>query len=190
LGEPAARLAGPPGEHRGELLYVVPCPHLRDRRRVGRPGLADQLADLLLTSAPAEPTQKIRSRVGPQFATTRRPTLQARSPPRVGPQFATAEGQTGASSGDHTQVRLCCTQRERNRAAASAYSQGTRSICSTITSCATLCRQPYIVQAVTVPAHSPTSSCRWCSVSCATLTEVTSPSVTVRMVVPDARSRT
>jgi hypothetical protein len=44
----------------------------------------------------------IRSRAGPIFATTRRPTRPGEITTQAGPEFATTEGQTGASSGDHT----------------------------------------------------------------------------------------
>jgi hypothetical protein len=44
----------------------------------------------------------IRSRVGPEFATTRRPTHPGEITAQAGPKSATIEGQTGASSGDHT----------------------------------------------------------------------------------------
>jgi hypothetical protein len=40
--------------------------------------------------------------VGPQFATTRRPTRPDEITTQAGPKFATKTGQTGASSGDHT----------------------------------------------------------------------------------------
>ena len=45
----------------------------------------------------------IRSRVGPEFATTRRPTRPGEITTQAGPKFATKQAQTGASSGDHTQ---------------------------------------------------------------------------------------
>ena len=43
----AVRLTRLPGGHRGELLNVVPGPHLGDRGRVGRPGPADQHPELV-----------------------------------------------------------------------------------------------------------------------------------------------
>ena len=44
---------------------------------------------------------KIRTRVGPEFATTRRPPPGAITT-QAGPKFATKTGPAGASSGDHT----------------------------------------------------------------------------------------
>jgi hypothetical protein len=44
---------------------------------------------------------------GPTFATTRRPTRSGEITTQAGPKFTTTEGQTGASSGDHTHARLC-----------------------------------------------------------------------------------
>src|SRR6516162_11562988 len=46
----------------------------------------------------------IRSRVGPIFATTRRPTPPGEITTQAGPKSATKQAQTGASSGDHTHV--------------------------------------------------------------------------------------